>query len=64
MNFGNKPSYSIKIAEKNLRALAACSQMLIQALTNVLFEVPREKRTYLKVLTIFSLLHVIKMIKS
>lgn len=52
-NFEKKPSYSIKTADKNLRALASCSEKLLQALTDVLFELPHEKRTYLKVFIIF-----------
>lgn len=47
-NFEKKLSYSIKTADRNLRALASCSEKLLQSLTDVLFELPHEKRTYLK----------------
>ncbi|KAK3010162.1 hypothetical protein RJ639_011407, partial [Escallonia herrerae] len=44
----NKPSYSKKVASKNIRALASYSKELLQALIDVLFIAPREKRSSLK----------------
>ncbi|KAK3023516.1 hypothetical protein RJ639_044782, partial [Escallonia herrerae] len=44
----NRPSYSKKVASKNIRALASCSKELLQALIDVLFIAPREKRSFLK----------------
>ncbi|KAK2975135.1 hypothetical protein RJ640_010815, partial [Escallonia rubra] len=44
----DKPSYSEKVASKNIRALASYSKELLQALIDVLFIAPREKRSYLK----------------
>ncbi|KAL2501748.1 ARM repeat superfamily protein [Forsythia ovata] len=40
--------YSKKIASRNVKALASASKELLQALTNVLFETPPDKRRHLK----------------
>uniref|UniRef100_A0A5B6YH98 Putative RRP12-like protein isoform X1 n=1 Tax=Davidia involucrata TaxID=16924 RepID=A0A5B6YH98_DAVIN len=44
----SKPSYSKKIASRNIKALASCSEELLQTLTDVFFSSAPEKRTYLK----------------
>lgn len=49
INFGQQPSNSKKTAERNLRALASCSEKLLQALTDALFTVPNDKHIHLKV---------------
>ncbi|RVW16609.1 Ribosomal RNA-processing protein 12 [Vitis vinifera] len=41
-------SYSEKTATKNIGALASCSMELLQALTDLFFGSPPEKRSYLK----------------
>ena len=49
-------AYSKKTATKNIRALASCSMELLEALTDLFFSSPPEKRLYLKVLvSLFSL---------
>ncbi|KAK0598624.1 hypothetical protein LWI29_036449 [Acer saccharum] len=45
---GTVPPYSKKTATKNIRAFASCSAGLLQALTNLFIDSPREKYTYLK----------------
>ncbi|KAI3971516.1 hypothetical protein MKW92_003088 [Papaver armeniacum] len=40
--------YTKKVAEGNIKALASCSLVLLQALTDVFFKSPLEKRKYLK----------------
>lgn len=53
-------SYSKKTATKNIGALASCSMELLQALTDLFFGSPPEKRSYLKVLvSLFSLKYFI-----
>ncbi|CAL5420826.1 unnamed protein product [Camellia sinensis] len=46
--FKSKPPYSKKIASRNIRALASCTRELVQALVDVFFDSPPEKRAYLK----------------
>ncbi|CAK9182413.1 unnamed protein product [Ilex paraguariensis] len=46
--FESKPSYSKKTASRNVRALVSCSEELLLALTDVLFDSPPEKRSFLK----------------
>ncbi|GMP86835.1 hypothetical protein CsSME_00039468 [Camellia sinensis var. sinensis] len=46
--FKSKPPYSKKIASRNIRALASCARELVQALVDVFFDSPPEKRAYLK----------------
>lgn len=46
--FKSKPPYSKKIASRNIRALASCAGELVQALVDVFFDSPPEKRAYLK----------------
>lgn len=53
INFGQQPSNSKKTAERNLRALASCSEKLLQALTDALFTVPNDKHIHLKVFYLF-----------
>lgn len=50
LQFRNVPTYSKKIATKNIKALASCSTELLQALTNLFVDSLPEKRSYLKVL--------------
>lgn len=53
-------SYSKKTAIKNIRALGSCSLELLQALTELFFDSPPEKRSYLKVfVSLFSLKYFI-----
>ncbi|PIA48369.1 hypothetical protein AQUCO_01400761v1 [Aquilegia coerulea] len=40
--------YSREVATRNIQALASCSTDLLQALTDVFFDSPPEKRTYIK----------------
>nr|POF18969.1 rrp12-like protein [Quercus suber] len=48
LQFRNVPTYSKKIATKNIKALASCSAELLQALTNLFVDSLPEKRSYLK----------------
>ncbi|XP_059646290.1 uncharacterized protein LOC132291822 [Cornus florida] len=48
IEFDRKPSYSKKIASRNIRALASCSKELLQALTDIFFDSAPEKRAILK----------------
>ncbi|KAK4580618.1 hypothetical protein RGQ29_024312 [Quercus rubra] len=48
LQFRNVPTYSKKIATKNIKALASCSTELLQALTNLFVDSLPEKRSYLK----------------
>lgn len=50
LQFRNVPTYSKKIATKNIKALTSCSTELLQALTNLFVDSLPEKRSYLKVL--------------
>ncbi|RZC84541.1 hypothetical protein C5167_047328 [Papaver somniferum] len=40
--------YTNKVAEGNIKALASCSLVLLQALADLFFKSPLEKRKYLK----------------
>ncbi|KAM7500162.1 hypothetical protein LguiA_024576 [Lonicera macranthoides] len=44
----SKPTYSKKVANRNVRALASCSEELLRVLRDVLFESHYEKHSYLK----------------
>lgn len=46
----SKQSYSKKIASKNIRALASCSQELLQALIDIFFELLPDRLESSKVL--------------
>ncbi|KAK9290022.1 hypothetical protein L1049_008185 [Liquidambar formosana] len=48
LEFTNVPSYSKKTATRNIRTLASCSTELLLALTDLFFDSPPEKRSYLK----------------
>ncbi|KAM3691175.1 hypothetical protein ACJW31_09G175400 [Castanea mollissima] len=48
LQFRNVPSYSKKIATKNIKALTSCSTELLQALTSLFVDSLPEKRSYLK----------------
>ncbi|KAJ9565398.1 hypothetical protein OSB04_001364 [Centaurea solstitialis] len=43
-----KTGYSKKIATRNIKVLASCSEELLKAFTKVFFKVPFEKRSFLK----------------
>lgn len=46
----SKHSYSKKTANKNIKALASCSEELLQALVDVMFKLAPDNHEYLKVL--------------
>lgn len=46
---GNVPTYSKKTASKNIKAVAACSAELLQALIDLFVDSAPGKRLYLKV---------------
>ncbi|XP_052175051.1 uncharacterized protein LOC127789963 isoform X3 [Diospyros lotus] len=48
MKFEMKLAYSKKIASRNMRALASCSEELLHALVDIFFASPPEKRACLK----------------